>query len=85
MKLLKNMPIKRKVTLVILLTCVVALLVTGGALFAFQVVNFRQDFTRSLSALGQITARHSSGAVAFKDKQAAKETLEALTDRKSVV
>jgi PAS domain-containing protein len=63
---------------VILATCTVALLVTGGALFAFQVFHFRQNFTRSLAALGEIIAKNSTAAVAFKDKQATHEMLEAL-------
>ena len=78
MQLLRNKPIKRKITLVILLTCGVALLVAGGALFAFQLITFRQNFNRSLIALGEIIAKHSTAAVAFKDKPAAKEMLEAL-------
>ena len=78
MQALKNIPIRRKVTLVILLTTITALLVAGGALLAFQLLAFRQDFRRDLSALAQIIASHSTAAVAFNDKKAAAEMLAAL-------
>src|SRR2546421_10640222 len=78
MWLLHNAPIKRKVTLVILLISCAAIFVTAAALFCFQLITFRQTFNRDLAALGEIIANHSTAAVAFKDKTTAKEMLEVL-------
>src|SRR5438477_10884850 len=85
MWLLHNLPIKRKVTLVILLTSGAAIFVTAAALFAFQLITFRQSFTRDLSALGEIIANHSTAAVAFKDKATAKEMLGVLQVKPHIV
>lgn len=74
----KNIPIRRKLTLVILVSCTAALLVASMALFAFQLITFRQSFTRDLSALAEIIARNSTAALTFKDKEAAEEILSAL-------
>jgi PAS domain S-box-containing protein len=75
MRFLTNMPIKRKVTLVILLISTIALLLASGCLFAFQLVTFKQGFTRDLSALGEVMASHSVAPLTFKDTQAANEIL----------
>jgi PAS domain S-box-containing protein len=78
MRLLRNLPIRRKVILVILLISAAALLLTGGALFAFQLITFRNNFARDLTALGEIVASHSAAALTFKDKDGATELLQAL-------
>src|SRR6266446_3970506 len=85
MWLLRNVPIKRKVTLVILLTSCAAMFVTAGALFGFQLITFRQTFTRDLAALGEIIAHHSTAALAFKDKQAATEMLAVLKVKPHII
>src|SRR5260221_994964 len=85
MWLLHDVPIKRKLTLVILLTSCAAIFVTAAALFAFQIITFRQSFTRDLAALGEIIANHSTAAVAFKDKVTAKEMLEVLQVKPYIV
>ena len=51
---IKNMPIRRKVTLVILLTCVTALVMVGLALFAVQVFTFRHEFAANLQSIAEI-------------------------------
>lgn len=78
MKLLRNIPIKRKVLLVALLVSAMGLILTGGALFAFQVYSFRSHFPRELTADGSIIASHSIGPLALKDPGAATEMLSAL-------
>ena len=72
------MPIKRKVTVVILLTSAVALLLTGGGLFLFQMITFKQNFTLDLKALGKIISTLSAAQITFKDQDSATNTLGAL-------
>jgi len=79
------MPIQRKVTVVTLLTSSAVLLVATGALFAFQLISFRQSFMRDLSVLSEIIANNSTAALAFRDQRAAREVLSALRAKPHVV
>ncbi len=81
----KNLPIQRKISLVILLTCLTALAVAGAAIFFTQLATFRQNFRRDLEALGQILGNNSIAAVAFKDRNSAQEILEALKAKSHIV
>src|SRR5438309_1127276 len=85
MQFIQNLPIKRKMTLVILLTCGVVLLIACAALFVFQAVTVRRNFTRDLSTLASIIAHNSTAAVAFGDKKATEEILSALQAKPQVV
>lgn len=78
MKLLANVPIKRKILLFALLVSAMGLILTGGALFAFQAYSFQTHFPRELAADGSIIASHSIGPLALKDPSAAVEMLGAL-------
>ena len=78
MRLLKNKPIQRKVTLVIQLTCSAALLLMAGALLAFQLFTFRLRFTSDLTSLAAILNQYAVVTVRFKDKDIATEMLRAL-------
>lgn len=78
MRILRNVPIKRKVLLVALLVSAMGLILTGGALFAFQAYSFQKHFPRELAADGSIIASHSIGPLALKDPAAATEMLGAL-------
>ncbi len=72
------MPIKRKVTVVILLTSAAALGLTGGGLFVFQMFTFRKSFERDLSALTGIIATQNGMQILFDSPEDANETLRAL-------
>jgi PAS domain S-box-containing protein len=85
MNFIRNLPIKRKLMLVVLSTCGVILLLACAALFAFQIYIFKQSSVRDLSALTEVVAANSAGAVAFGDKKAAEEILAALKARSQVV
>lgn len=78
MRILHNLPIKRKVLFVALLVSAMGLILTGGALFAFQAYSFQKNFPRELAADGSIIASHSIGPLALKDPAAATEMLGAL-------
>ena len=74
----RNLPIKRKVTLVVLATATACLIVASLALFAFQLVSFRRNFIDDLSALSDVVANSSIASVAFDDKSATVEILKGL-------
>ena len=76
-----DIPIKQKLTVVIMLTTAAALLLAGIGVIVFDSIVFRADLKRDLSTLAQITAENSTAALAFNDAKSASETLAALHAR----
>ncbi|MGH8525247.1 MAG: CHASE sensor domain-containing protein, partial [Gammaproteobacteria bacterium] len=85
MKLLRDWPIRRKMTAVVFLTSGLVVIVACAALFLFQLESFRQQVTEDLTALARIVAANSSTAVVFRDEEAATEILSALKATPHVV
>lgn len=82
---LRDMPIRRKLTTVILLTSIVVMLLMRGAFFVYEFVTFRQATIRQLSTLGEITAANCTAALAFDNENDANEILSALKAESHVV
>src|SRR3954471_7247241 len=76
---LRNTPIKRKLTLFILLTTSFALVFMGSALIAYEVITFRRTLAANMSVLAQIVGSNTTAALAFEDPKNAKEILSALS------
>ncbi|MGA3170187.1 MAG: ATP-binding protein [Chthoniobacteraceae bacterium] len=74
----RNIPIRRKLTLVVLASSTAALLVASTALFAFQVYTFRQTFMRDLASDAEIISSNTTAAITFSDKDAARDILASL-------
>jgi C4-dicarboxylate-specific signal transduction histidine kinase len=74
----RNIPIRRKLTLVVLVSSTAALLVASAALFAFQVYTFREGFVGDLGSLAEIISANSTAAITFQDSDAAREILAGL-------
>jgi signal transduction histidine kinase/ActR/RegA family two-component response regulator len=85
MHALRDTPIKRKLTLIIMLTSSLALLLASGGFIITEVLSFRDSTARTLSTMADIVGANSAAALVFKDRRAAKETLEALSAVKAVV
>ncbi|MCA1659831.1 MAG: hypothetical protein LC642_04720, partial [Verrucomicrobiaceae bacterium] len=75
---LRDIPIKRKLMLVILLTSSFALLLMGSALITYELVTFRRTLAVNLGVLAQIIGSNSTAAIAFDDQKNAHEILSAL-------
>ena len=75
---LRNIPIKRKLMLVILLTSGFAILLMGTALIFYEVGTFRRALTGNIEVLAQIIGSNSTAALAFDDHENANEILRAL-------
>src|SRR5258708_16763578 len=84
MSWLQDMPVKRKLTLVILLTCSVALLLACGILAAYQVFDFRRAMVRNMDVLGDVSGKNDRAALAFQDEKAARGLLQALQSESAV-
>jgi signal transduction histidine kinase/ActR/RegA family two-component response regulator/HAMP domain-containing protein len=78
MNWLRDLPIRRKLTLVILLTCSAVLLLACVVLAVYQVLNFRQGMVRDTTVLADVLAKNTQAALAFDDEGAAQQTLLAL-------
>lgn len=80
----RNIPIGRKLTLVVLVSSTAALLAASAALFAFQVYTFRQGFMRDLTSLAQVIATSSTASVTFKDSDDARDILGHLSAKQEI-
>jgi PAS domain S-box-containing protein len=85
MRTFGDIPIKQKLTVIIMLTTAAALLLAGAGVVIFDTIVFRQGLKRDLSTLVQITAENSTAALAFNDAKSASETLAALHARTHLV
>jgi PAS domain S-box-containing protein len=75
---LRDLPIKRKLMLVILLTSSFALFLMGTALIIYERVTFRRALAVNIGVLAQIVGSNSTAALAFDDPKNAREILAAL-------
>jgi signal transduction histidine kinase len=85
MNLLRDVPIRRKLVLILMLTTGGALLLAGVGLLSLDYFRFRQEMVTDLEALAEIIAQNSTASVTFRDTQAARETLSALGAKSSVL
>ena len=81
LRFLQNLPVQRKLSLVVVATCALILVVACSALFGFQVYLLKQTFARDLAALAEVMAANSTGPLAFHDPKAGREILSALTGK----
>ena len=84
MHFLHDLPIRRKLLCVTLLTCGPALALACGVLFWFQSVQFREAFAAELESLGSVVAQNSAAPLAFGDERSAQEVLSTLGVRSHI-
>src|SRR6185437_9655152 len=84
MKWLNNIPLRRKLTLVILMTCSAVLLLACGVMAAYQMLDYRKSVARDLSVLAEVVSQNTRAAMAFDDQKVAQETLASLASEPSV-
>lgn len=82
---IRALPIRQKLTLLLLAPCVVVLLLAGAVLVWFQLATFRHTFERDLISAGEIVANTATAAIAFDDESAATESLRALRAKEHIV
>jgi len=84
-RLVRDLPIRQKVILIIMLTTAGALGLAGAILIALDLLSFRREMKADLATLAEIVARNSTAAVTFGDAEAAGETLDTLAAQRPVV
>jgi PAS domain S-box-containing protein len=85
MALFRDMPIGRKLMVIIMVTCSAALLLSGVAIVVSDTILFRNYLSRDMRALAQVIADNSTAALAFENPQDARETLASLRARPNLV
>jgi two-component system, sensor histidine kinase len=82
---LADQPIKRKLTLITMLTSGVALLLACGSFVAYELFAFRHDMVDDSSSLAAIIGQNSAAALSFDDPDSARQTLQSLQTHPHVV
>jgi len=83
--ILQNLSIKRKLTLITMLTSSLALILSSVSFLIYDLVSFRHLLTQDLMTQAEIIGYNSAGALEFKDEAAATATLAALTAKEDIV
>src|SRR6267378_3829331 len=79
MRAFRDLSIRRKLTLIIMLTSSVALLLACAAFVSHDLYTFRQAKVHDLATLAEIIGSNSTAALTFGDSNSAKEILGALS------
>jgi signal transduction histidine kinase len=83
-RLVRDLPIRQKVILIIMVATAGALALAGAVLIALDLVSFRREMKAELATEAEIVARNSTAAVTFGDVEAAQETLSAFAAQRSI-
>jgi two-component system, sensor histidine kinase and response regulator len=81
----KDLSIKRKLMVLMMLTSCAALLLACLAFMTYELVTMRQTMARELSTLAGIISDNSTAALSFRDTKAAEETLGTLGANRQIV
>ncbi len=85
MRLLYHMSIKRKQMLIIMLISTVALLLASAIFVGDDVINFRTQIVKNVSALAQAIGNNCSATIEYNDPNTAEDTLRAFHAEPSIV
>lgn len=83
--LFKDIPIRRKLMRGIILICCMVLMVTCISFFCYELYVFRNSTKEKLSTIGKIISANSTAALAFDNRQDAKEILQALRTEPHII
>jgi signal transduction histidine kinase/ActR/RegA family two-component response regulator len=83
--ILQNLSIKRKLTLITMLTSSIALILSSASFLIYDLISFRHLLSQDLMTQAEIIGYNSAGAMEFKDEPAATATLSALTAKEDIV
>jgi hypothetical protein len=71
----RDLSIRRKLTLIVMITTCTAILLACGAFFAFDIHTLRQSRMHDLETLAEVLGSNSTAALTFNDPAAAREVL----------
>ncbi len=82
---LRDYSIKRKLTLIIMLTSSIALLLACSAFVAYDIHSYRLAMVDKLSAFATLIGTNNAAALAFNDQESAEELLRAFSAEPEIV
>lgn len=85
MNFLRQLPIKRKLTLITMLTSGVALVVACLALATYEQINIRRRLISDLATTAAMTGANSTAGLTFNDATAVEQTLKSLAAQPRIV
>src|SRR5260370_4989245 len=83
--IVQNLSMRRKLTLITMLTSRIALIVASVSFLIYDLISFRHLLSQDLMTQAEIIGYNSAGAMEFKDEPAATATLSALTAKEDIV
>ena len=81
----RNLSIRRKLTLIVMLTTCTAILLACGAFLTFDIHTLRQTRVRDLETLAEVLGSNSTAALTFNDPGAAREVLQSLAAKQHIM
>ena len=85
MELLRHLPLKRKLTLITVVTSSVALVVACVALATYEQMNIRHRLINDLATTAAMTGANSTAGLTFNDPAAVEQTLKSLSAQPRIV
>src|ERR1700723_2136340 len=85
LKLLRGLPIQRKLQTIIMVPAVAALLVACGALLAYEITDARESLRMSVGMLAGTIAENSTAALCFDDAKSASSLLAGLKSQPAII
>src|SRR5881394_654731 len=85
MRFLRDVSLKRKLMVIIMLTSSVALLLACAAFVTYEREEFRRDMVDDLTVKAELFAEQSTAALSFKDPKTATDILHKLVAQKHIV
>src|ERR1043165_3436962 len=81
----KDLSLRRKQTLIIMLTSSVVLLLACTAFVTYDIARFRREMVESTSSLAEVVGNSTTAAIDFNDPPSAEQTLAALRGEPNIV
>ncbi|MFC1739842.1 CHASE sensor domain-containing protein [Planctomycetota bacterium] len=85
MSVLRNRTIKKKLIFIIMTTCIVSLLLVGGAFIGWEWIRLRSHMIEHLFTQAQMIEDNCKAAGVFEDAKAVEEILEELRAKPSII
>jgi two-component system, sensor histidine kinase and response regulator len=84
-KAYRNLPIKHKLRLMVMVTLAAALIMIASSVIVFQGVSARQEVRSDTEILADVFSANSTAALSFGDERAAQELLDGFSAKKTIV
>lgn len=81
----RDLPIRRKVTRLIVLTSTIVVLLTGAAFVGYEWITFRREAVNTLGMLARVVGANSTAAIRFGDRAEVQELLATLRTEKPIL